>query len=781
MKPARSPKAAEWRWQGWLMGLLLAVGAFIAYLPALHGQFVWDDDWWTTRLANVMHDGAGLCSMWSKLSVLQQYYPLTGTTFWLDYQFWGFNTLPYHLENVLLHAAAALLFWRLLERLQTPAAWLAAAIFAVHPVMVESAAWITERKNVLSLVLFLGALLAYGCFARFWRPPAENSTAGLCGAAQGSAPVVCFSSRWFAYGLALVLFVAALLAKTTAFSLPAVVLLLCWWKRGHIRWRQDIVPTVPFFAIAVGFGLVTRWVEAHQVGAAGSDFAFTFPERCLIAGRALWFYAGKLLWPVNLCFIYPHWHLDARSFWQWLYPASAAAIMLALWLWRARLGRGPVVAALFFAGTLFPVLGFMNAYFMRYSFVCDHWVYLSSLGIIALGAAVLARAAALLRVPAALYGFATVILPLLAVLTWQQSAMYTNIETLWLTTIDRNPAAFLAHNNLGVGLAATGRVEEAIDHYRKALEIRPDYAESHNNLGNALLRQGRLDEAIVHLRKAHDGQSGDAVVCNNLGNALLQNGQLDKAMPLFLEAIQIQPAYPEALNNMGVALLRKGKSEEAGGYFQRALRNRPGYSEAWSNLGAAFAMEGKLSEAVEPYQNAIQLKPDYPDAEGNLAKVLAALGRLDEAVAHYRRTLELMPDSVQGHFRLGQAFLSQRNFAAARAEYEQTLNLDAGHVPAHSGLAWLLATCPVPTLRDGPRAVLLARRAQQLAVDDSPELFDVLAAAYAESGQFTEAVAAAQKALTLAIAQANQPLADAIRPRLSLYQAGSPFRDSAGP
>jgi len=347
-------------WQGGLIVLLV----FLAYLPALQGGFVWDDDSWTTNLSPLLQSPYGLYLMWFNPNALQQYYPLSGTTFWLDYQFWEFWTLPYHVENVLLHAAAALLFWRLLLRLRLPGAWLAAALFALHPVMVESAAWITERKNVLSLVFYLGALLAYDRFAP-WETNDQQPAAGTA----ATVP-----NRMRYYNLALFLFLAGLLAKTTVFSLPAAILLLTWWKRGHLRWQADVSPTLRFFALALGFCVLTAWLEKNHVGAQGADFALTFPQRCLAAGHAFWFYLGKLLWPANLCFLYPRWQLDPNAWWQWLYPITAAGTLFALWLGRHWLGRGPVTAAFFYVGTLFPMLGFMNAYGMRYSFALIEFI-----------------------------------------------------------------------------------------------------------------------------------------------------------------------------------------------------------------------------------------------------------------------------------------------------------------------------------------------------------------------------------------------------------------------
>jgi tetratricopeptide (TPR) repeat protein len=681
----------------------------------------------------LLRDFTGLRLIWCRPTALQQYYPLSGTTFWLDYHLWGFWTLPYHVENVLLHALVALLFWRLLRRLEVPGAWLAGAIFALHPVMVESAGWITERKNVLSLVFYLGALLAYGRFMLFWK--------------EDDKPTVVRSStpprRWSAYALALLLTLSALLAKTTAFSLPAVMLLISWWKRGRIRWRADVLPTLPFFALAIGLSLVTAWLEKHHLGAKGPEWAISFPERCLIAGRATWFYIGKLLWPANLCFVYPRWQLNTGSLWEWLYPVTAVSTLFVLCLARRRIGRGPAAAVFFFVGTLFPLLGFMNAYFMRYSFVCDHWAYLPSLGLIALGAALVVRAAEQLRCPAVLYGFASVVLPVFAILTWRQSGMYTDIETLWRTTIARNPNAFLAYNNLGAALSGKGQVDEAIACLQKAVQLRPDLAEAYNNLGNALLRKGQLDEAITQLRKAVQIQPENPRARNNLGNALLQVGQMDEAIQCFQKALEIQPDLAEAQNNLGVALMRIGRLEEALVWFQKAL----------------------------------QINPDYPEAHYNLGCVLDGQGRTDGAIEHYQRSIELMPNSAQTHYRLGLALQGQRKFAAAVAEYRKVVELEPRHALAANNLAWLLATCSEESLRNGSRAVELARQADRLSGNKHPEILDTLAAAYAEAGRFSDAIQVAQDAAELAGATAQPELFRQIQGRIKLYQAGRPFHE----
>ena len=349
-----------------------------------------------------------------------------------------------------------------------------------------------------------------------------------------------------------------------------------------------MLPSLPFLAVALGLGLVTVWVERNSVGAKGPEWAISFPERCLIAGRALWFYTGKLLWPANLCFVYPRWHLDTGSFVQWLYPGTAAGLLLGLWLMRGRIGRGAAAAAFFFAGTLFPVLGFLDAYFMRFSFVCDHWVYLSSLGLIALGVGLAAGAVGRLGKPVLLYGIAVVLLPVLGMLTWQQCRMYADLETLWRTTIATNPNCWMAHNMLGLALGEKGQIDESISQYRQGLRLRPDDAGAHNNLGAALVSKGQIDEAISH----------------------------------YQEALCLQPDYAEAHNNLGIALGEKGQIDEAIRRFQEGIRLKPGYALTHFNLGIALVSKGQIDAAISQFQEAIRLKPDYADARYNLSLAL---------------------------------------------------------------------------------------------------------------------------------------------------------------
>ncbi len=748
-------------WQGGLIILFVV----LAYLPALNGGFIWDDDSWTTNLSALLQNTSGLFSIWFQPTALQQYYPLSGTTFWLDYQLWKFWTLPYHIENVLLHGLAALLFWRLLLRLKLPGAWLAAAIFALHPVMVESAAWITERKNVLSLPFYFAALLAY---LRWSQGVASNP--------PDASPATRQPALF--YWLAFFLFLGALLAKTTTFSLPAVILLIVWWQSGQIRWRADVLPTLPFFVLAIGLCAVTAWLEKTHVGAQGSDFALTFPQRCLVAGRAFWFYLGHLFWPADLCFVYPRWEPDPGQWWRWLYPTTALGALFALWLARGRIGRGPATALFFYVGTLFPVLGFMNAYGMRYSYVWDHWVYLPALGIIALAAAGVVRAAERLGQQRLVHAFALVVLPALGLLTWRQSRMYTDTDTLWQTTLARNPDCWLAHNNRGVALAAAGRFDEAIENFRKAIRNNPNYVEAPDNLGVALAAMGRLDEAIENYHQAIQINPNYAEALNDLGLALTEKGQFDEAIENYHKAIQINPNYAEALGNLGVVLAAKGRFDEAIESYHKAIQINPNLYKTLDNLGVALAAMGRFDEAIESYHKAIQINPNFYKTLDNLGVALAATGRLDEAIESYRRAIQADLNRPETFLHLGMTLGQSGRPREAVVQYREALRLNPDLAVALNNLAWVLATSPDDQFRDGPEAVRLAERACELTHYGQPLFIGTLAAAYAESGRFPEAVTAANKAAQLATDAGLKELAGRNRQLLELYRAGKPFHES---
>ena len=484
--------------QSWLMGAVIVAITVVAYIPALQSAYIWDDDVYVTNNPAI-RTVAGLVSSWTHLSANVQYYPLVFTSFWLEYHFWQLSPFGYHLVNVLLHVLNACLVWHILNRLEVRGAWLAAAVFAVHPVHVESVAWITERKNVLSGLFYLGALAAYLRFANCWRDvEPRNNDRGSGNAGR-------------AYAIAFLLFVFALLSKTVTTTLPLILLVMAWWKRGTLE-KRDVLPLVPFLLMGALMGSVTPYLERVQVGASGREWDLTLIDRSLIAGRAIWFYVYKVLLPFHLIFSYPRWSVDASSWWQYLFPAAALGTLIVLYVKRARIGRGVLAAVLFFVLTLSPALGFLDIYPMRYSFVADHFQYLASLGPIVLVSAMLSKAAeglAGVQTPAGAQRLrlatlipALLLLVNLAALTWRQSSIYRNERTLWSDTIAKNPDSWLAYNNLGLYYYRQYDWGRALPMFEESLKINPDNAEAHYNLALLLRGTGREADAELHFRIA---------------------------------------------------------------------------------------------------------------------------------------------------------------------------------------------------------------------------------------------------------------------------------------
>ncbi|HEV2045732.1 MAG TPA: tetratricopeptide repeat protein [Chthoniobacterales bacterium] len=601
------------------MGLILIVVTLLAYQPAWNGQPLLDDKKRLTTQENRSLDG--LARFWTEPYATKQYHPLVDTLLWIEDKFWGERMLGYHLVNILLHGASALLLLKILRQLEVPGAWLATAIFALHPVHVESVAWMAELKNTLSGIFFFGSVLAYLRFEQN-----RNS---------------------WSYALVLFLFSLGLMAKAVVAALPAAILIVLWWKRGRLKWTRDVKPLIPFCILGIGAGLVTAWMERNFAGAEGEQFAFSMIDRFLIAGRGFWFYLSKLFWPSNLVLIYPRWNVSAMIWWQYLFPIAALCFFAVAWALRQR-WRWLWAGLLFFVVMLLPMLGFFNVSFFRFSFVADHFQYLASIGIItpvsAGGAFLLTRLRGWHRTMG--YGFCLALLATLTGLTWRQSRMYRDAETCYRMVIEKNPNSWQAHMNVGHALSQRGLAGEAIAHFQKVLEINPNYApatkRAHFNLGNALLKMGLVDEAIAH--------------------------------------------------------------------FEKALEIEPNYAEAHMNLGS----------------------------------VLHRRGRLKEAAAHYQRAVERGP----------QLALARNN------------------------LAWMLATCSDASLRNGSKAVELALQADQLSGGRDPIILRTLAAAYAEAGQFSQAVETAQRARQLATDQGKNALANALRNQIGLYQAASPYHET---
>ena len=544
--------------------LLLAA----AYLPAFQAGFVWDDRIFTE--ARAVRDWSGLWRIWFQPREIvneAHYWPLVYSTFWLEHKLWGFAPFGYHAVNVLLHAVNTLLLWRLARRLRLPGAWLLAALFAVHPLHVESVAWAIERKDLLSALFYLAAFLA-------WLRCAEAPDGGRKH-----------------YLLALGLFVAGLLCKSIVVTLPLALALCHWWQHGRLR-AGDLARLAPFAAVGAAIVLAdTAYASSREPLALG----WTLAERVLIASQALWFYAGKLLWPVGLIVIYPHWPVDASDPLAWGWPVALLALLAVLWLLRGRLGRGPLAGVLFFAVTLSPVLGFVDYGYMQFSFVADRYQYLAGIGLLAVASGAAAVAAGALAPPwrrgAAVAG--AVAIAILAVLTFRQAELYRDEETFFSHIVAHNPAARGAQGNLGKALLDTGRPQEALDAFRAVLERVPDDTDVLANAGVALIRTGRPGQAETLLRRALALDPQHRIVLQNLAESLRKQGSFEEALAYYRAAIEVDAGNALAYAGMGDALLRLERHQEALRNFERALALDPGLDQVRSLRRSALAHLGR--------------------------------------------------------------------------------------------------------------------------------------------------------------------------------------------
>ena len=565
------------------------------YWPAIHSGFIWDDNALLTGNALVQVPD-GLRYIWfSTLPV--DYFPLTLSSFWAEWRVWGSNPTGYHLVNVLLHAGSAVLLWRVLANLRIPGGYFAALLFLVHPVNVESVAWIAERKNTLALMFCLLSLLLY---LRF------DSLAN-----QPTTPRSTLHAPRFCYFLSLLAFLLSLLSKTAGVMLPFVLLSIAWWQRhrepgvtaqqsGHAP--RPPLPTprstlyalrspFPFFALSLVFGLVTVWFQYHRAIGAEVIHHRDGLERLAGAGSAVWFYLGKALWPVRLMFVYPEWRINPGDWLAWVPDVALAGVFLVLWFCRKAWGRAGLLVLGTYVAMLFPVLGFFRIYFQKYTFVADHWQYFAL-------PALLAGLAALLDRPPWQSGRRALLVALIGacvLLTWRQQRLYKDEETLWVETLKQNPACWMALNNLGGLLVARGQPGEAADLYRRSIEAHPSQVEAYNNLGLLFFGLGRNDEAMAQFRRALAVNPDLAMTRLNIGNVLVRRGQAQEAFVEFQTAARLQPDLAEAHNNLGCLLSGAGRQAEAADQFREALKWKPEYADARNNLGQVLA---QLQSAV---------------------------------------------------------------------------------------------------------------------------------------------------------------------------------------
>ena len=643
--------------------LALSLVVFFAYQPAWHGGVLWDDGDHLTPVG--LQGTGGLWRIWFEVGATPQHYPVLHTAFWIQHKLFGEAMTGYHLVNIGMHCLAAGLLALMLRRLAVPGALLAAALFALHPVQVESVAWITELKNTLSTVFYLSAALVYLRFAR--------------------------TRRWLDYGVAVALFILALLSRTVAGTLPFALLIVLWWQQGRLDLRRDIMPLPTLVFLGIAAGLMTAWREHEFNRTRVAEFNLTFVERVLTAGRALWFHASKLAWPSNLTFSYPRWRIDAGAWWQYLYPLGVAGALAVAWLWRHR-SRAPLAALLFFCVSLGPTLGFFNLYTFRYTFVADHYQYVACIGLLTLAAAGLTRFADRRSIGLGVrIATAAALLVPLTVITWQQSHQYADSNTLYAATLERNPGSWLSLVNLGNDLQSRGRTEEAMERYRAALAIEPGAFEAHHNLGVALQRVGRYDAGVAEEREAIRLRPDAAEAHFVLGLCLHGLSRLDEAVSEFREAIRLRPDYPQARLSLAATLDTQGRTLEAIDEFREAIRYGPGVADAHFRFGNALMRAKRPDEAIGEYRAAVAIEPANTEYHYYLGFALEQAGRFDEALERYLDALRRSPNSAAIENSLGAVLIRMKRYDEAIAHLQKSLQLDPAYAPAKANLTRAIA------------------------------------------------------------------------------------------
>ncbi len=704
---------------GWLFGVILVAIVAVTYTPVWWAGFVWDDSINITTNPCIVGP-QGLWEIWTTTAA--QFYPLALTTIWFEHALWGLNPLPYHLINVLMHGACAVVLWLVLRSLLVPGAWLGAALWAVHPVQVESVAWVTEIKNTQSTLFYLLSILF---FVRHLK-----------------SPYAVKSISWDRnYAMVLLFAVLAIASKSSTVVLPPVLCLCAWWVEGRWQWR-NLVKVAPLFLVAVAACALTIWTQVLSLTTSPLDvpWAHTWQGHLAAVGEGFWFYLAKVIWPHPLMVSYPQMNIDTGNPLSYLPTLGLLVALFILWRKRESWARPYFFAFAYFLVALLPELEFAGWY------IGDHFEYLACMGPLALAGAGLARLAdfaplrkrRLQSIPEA------AVILLLGALSWCHAWPFQNEETLWTDEMTQNPACWMAYYNLGcfykdegrIGeakdyflaairveprcytahtslgwiLAKEGRTDDAIAEYQKSLEIFPGFLEAQDDLALASLDQGRSDVALVELRNlvkadpdsakvhndlgyalARNGQLDDAVaeyqtalklMANypepllNWANLLVQKGQLDAAMEMYEKCLAIKPDYTEALNNMGIVLLRKGDFAGAAEKFQKVLQVNPGDETVHENLGLALLRQGAFPQAAAEFAEVVRQKPGDVNAFNNLGMACLQFGNLDLAIDAFRKGLTIAPNSDVLHFNLGTALAQQGKADEAMAEFKRTLQLN---------------------------------------------------------------------------------------------------------
>jgi tetratricopeptide (TPR) repeat protein len=715
---------------------LLLLALLVVYRPALDGEFLWDDADNIAKSAPLREPG-GLRRIWFEPGATQQYFPALHTLWWLEWRAFGDDPRGYHVVNLLLHFTAACLLARVVSLFGLPGPWFTAALFALHPLCVESVAWITEGKNTLSLCFLLAALAAYLrsegfplCEAAASRMKSRSgddsdvhvleSFVSSVNQSPAPAAIAARPTAWYCvtyYCASLGLFTLAVLSKTNAVALPGVILVLLAWRRGRLTLR-DVAGMLPMIAIGAAVALVVVGVERRLMGDGRAEFDWPWIERIIVAGQACWFYLAKIFWPHPLTFIYPRWPIDPHDATARLWPLAAVALPLVLWSFRKKLGSAPLVALLIFGGTLLPVLGLMPIYGQIFSYVADHWTYLSLIPIVVLFGSGLAYVVerAMPSSPqarSACYSDAGSSMPtrqsrdgmarrlakvgawgmltMLAYLTWRQTPIYRTEIALWTDTLAKNPACWLAHNNLALQLIDEDRPADAARHLAAALELRPRFKEAYVNRGLIAAEQGRRADAAADFRRALelDPQMADAHA--NLAMLLIDAEQLPEAVAHLRAVLRRNPRFPQARASLGLLLARTGQVSPGLAELHLALEQDPQDLKAMTNLGIVLAGAGRGEEAAAVFQRVLELEPHHAAAQAGIGNLLLARGDTAGAEIAYRTALDADPRNADVQYNLANVLVRGRQIDAAIDAYRRALQIAPAHAAAHLNLATVLS------------------------------------------------------------------------------------------
>jgi tetratricopeptide (TPR) repeat protein len=764
-----------------VISILLAAIVWAVFGRTVHHAFVnFDDDVYVYKNPKVAGGLNSRSIVWAFTHVhSSNWHPLTWLSHMLDCQVYGLKPGGHHFTNILLHTATVILLFLLLREMTSvrrgvepslppsTALWCSAfvaAVFAIHPLRVESVAWVAERKDLLSGLFFVLTLMAY---------VKGNPKSEL---ASEQPRLSGFRFRISFGFLTLLFFALALMSKPMVVTLPFVLLLLDYWPlerfpasgERQIPWPL-LVEKIPLFALSGAICLTTLFAQKEAMS------SLSLPTRIGNALVSYVVYLKQMFYPANLAVFYPYpdGGVDKSKIVMAILLLLTVSIVVVVF---RRTRPWLLVGWLWYLGTLVPAIGILQVGSQSQA---DRYTYLPQIGLyFALTWTVADLCARRRRWRFVAGGLGVAILCALIFCARAQTAYWRNSESLWAHALDCTSGSLTAHINLGNALAESGRTDEAMVHYQKALQLRPDDVEAHVSFGYILIQKGKLDEALAQLQTALELKPNHAEAHNDLGKLFAQQGKLDDAILQFQKALESRSDYAEARYNLGNALFQKGAMDEAIVQYEKALQTRPGYVEACFNLGNALFQSGKVDDAIARYQEALRIKPDYAKAAYNLATALIQKGKTDDAIAQFEKVLEIDPDQAEARYNLGSALLRKGKPDQAIAQFQAAVRIRPDFLEARNDLAWELATCPDATLRNGSEAVELAERANQIAGGNDPDVLDTLAAAYAEVGRFDDAIRMNQKAIELARAAAQPDRVAQLNSESMLYQSGQPFHQS---